>query len=459
MKNVNYNTYNPVRTITLRGKLMIAFVKLNYFFRKLSGKKQWKTVWPQHHEDPLKMTIKEKIYLGYKYYYRAMVNAERGSNLDQYFAQQSLRPNIPANFIADQTITLSAGGDLMPYEWVNKRSCANLWDDVGNFFFGADIVFANLETPADFSKPYSATPEVMLRDMYFNADEELMEIFSGNKKFKGYDIVSIANNHSLDTGVDGLINTMNYLSSKSIAYTGAAKTEKERDDFPIIERNGIKIAFLAATFSLNILELPADKPWLCNHISLNEHTPDISLIIQQAKLGRERGADIIVAALHMGCAYQAYPGRTVVNNIHRICDEADIDIVLAGHPHHAQPMEFYQSEKSGKQHFIAYSLGDFIAYDIFKWCHLPLMLKLQLAKGTIEGKTHTLLKKLEVKAAYMFAETRNRRIVKLQLIDYLKIKSDPSKYIQGAKELKKFEELQSFFESFVLLPHQQHVLA
>ncbi len=198
---------------------------------------------------------------------------------------------------------------------------------------------------------------------------------------------------------------------------------------------------------------------ICNHISLNEPTPDISLIIHQATLARERGADMIVAALHMGCAYQAYPGKTVVNNIHRICDEAGIDIVLAGHPHHAQPMEFYQSGKTGKQHFIAYSLGDFIAYDIFKWCHLPLMLKLQLAKGTIDGKPHTLLQKLEVKAAYMLAETRDRRIVKLELIDYLKIKSDSSKYIQEAKELKKFEELQNFFESFVLLPHQQHVLA
>lgn len=387
-----------------------------------------------------------------------MVNAEKGSNLDKYFAQQTLQPDIPGNFIPAQTITLSAGGDLMPYEWVNKNSCANLWDDVGDFFFNSDIVFANLETPADFSKPYSATPEVMLNDMYFNADEELMEIFLGNKKFKGYDVLSVANNHSLDTGVDGLINTMNYLSSQNIAYTGAAKSEKERDDFPIIERNGIKTAFIAATFSLNSLELPADKPWLCNHICLNEPEPDISLIIRQAKLARTRGADIIVAALHMGCAYQAYPGKTVVHNIHRICDEAGIEIIIAGHPHHAQPMEFYQSCKSGKQHFIAYSLGDFIAYDIFKWCHLPLMLKLHLAKGTINGKPVTILQKLEVKAAYMFAETRERRIVKLQLVDYLTLRTDPIKYISGKKELEKFEELQSFFENFVLLPHQQHVL-
>lgn len=458
MKKVNYDKYNPVRTITLRGKLLIAFVKLNYFFRKLSLKKQWKSVWPEHHEDPLKMTIKEKIYLGYKYYYRAMVKPEKGTNIDQYFAYQPLQIKTPGNFVAEKTITLAAGGDLMPYDWVSKQNCGELWDDVGDFFFGSDIVFANLETPADFTKPYSATPEVMLNDMYFNASEELMEIFSGNGKYKGYDVVSVANNHSLDAGVDGLINTMTYLQSKNIAYTGAARTPNELDLFPVIEREGIKIAFIAATFSLNKLQVPEDKPWLCNHIFLNEPNPDISLIVRQSELAKEKGADIVVAALHMGCAYQSYPGKTVVENIHHICDEAGIDIVIAGHPHHPQPMETYHSDKSGKDHFIAYSLGDFIAYDIFKWCHLPMMLKLHISKGMVNGQPHTCLSRLEVKPAYMHAETKRRRIVKLELIDYLKIRTDPNKYLHSEKELKKFRELQSFFETFVLLPHQQHVL-
>lgn len=458
MQKVNYNKFNPVISLSTKGKILVSIVRFFYQIRQWFSKNETQPFLPHHHEDPLTMTFPEQLYLGHKYYFKAMIQPEHGSGLETYFQNQTLRITLPENFIAAASITLNAGGDLIPYTSIQPAVCTNLWKNTGHFFFDADIVFANLEAPADFSKPASAAPEVMLHDMYFNADEAMLKIFTGNDQYKGYDVLSVANNHSLDMGVDGLLNTLQLLQQKGIAYTGAALTESAQNNFPIIDRKGIKVAFIAATFSLNKEQLPEDKQWLCNHILLNCSNPDISLLVKQAAIARQRGADIIVAALHMGCAYQAYPNMHTVNNIHTICDAAGIDVVIAGHPHHAQPMELYNSATTGRQHCIVYSLGDFIAYDIFKWGHLPMMLQLQISKGMLNGKSFTCITDIKIKAAYMHATVNNGKINSLELLDYLELKRNAATYFTNKKDLQKFEEINAFFEQFVLQPHQQHVL-
>ncbi len=455
---VNYERYNPVITISVVGTLLVSILRLYYHLRQLFGRNNWQLLVPDHHEDPLTMTFKEKLYLGYKYYYKAVVTPEQHSGLDEYFKNQTLQPAVPEGFIAEKKITINAGGDLIPYTCITPAICKNLWDEVGDFFFDADIVFSNLEAPADFSKPVSAAPEVMLHDMYFNADESTFDIFNGNKKFKGYDVLSIANNHSLDFGEESLLQTMRMLSKKQIAYTGAAQKAEEKNDFPVIERNGIKVAFLAATFSFNKEELATGKSWLCNHILLNQTNPDISLLTEQAATARRQGTDIVIAALHMGCAYQAYPGIHTVTNARLICDNAGIDILIAGHPHHAQPLEFYNSPVTGRQHLIVYSLGDFIAYDIFKWGHLTMLLQLQISKGTLNGDSHTCLTGIKIKPVYMHAEEKAGKITSLKLLDYLQAKNNAAAYFNNNKDIVKFEETCDFFERFVVLPYQQHVL-
>jgi hypothetical protein len=121
-------------------------------------------------------------------------------------------------------------------------------------------------------------------------------------------------------------------------------------------------------------------------------------------------------------------------------------------------MELYQSATTGKQHFIVYSLGDFIAYDIFKWGHLPMMLQLQISKGMLDGKSYTCVTDIRVKAAYMHATTKNGKIKSLELLDYLELKEHAADFFSNKKDLQKFNETSAFFEQFVLQPHQQHLL-
>ena len=442
--------YNPVRPISLKGKFLVGLVRLLFRIRKIFGGQDWEQPLEGHHEDPRKMTRKQQLYFGYKYYYRAILKGDKGQGLEQHFKSQGAKFQKKDNSNSSQKITLSSGGDLMPYFCITSTQCQKLWQESGDFFFDADLVVGNLETPLHPNKPASYVPEVMLSNMYFNANEDMFGVFSGFGKYKGFDVLSTANNHSLDQGEEGVKETLRFLEAKNIQRVGTARSIEERDQFPIIEKNGIKVAFLSYTFSLNALVCPPEKPYLANHLNLNETHPDISLIVEQAKLARQRGAEFLVAFLHMGCAYQPYPSKRIVDNMHQICKETGIDLVLGGHPHNAQPIEFLDITDpftgQAKQSTIVYSQGDFVAYDIHKWCKLPLLLKFELSK--IES--NVVMTDLQAKLFYNYAEITNGEVKALQLLDYKKLIANPQALAGDLNAQKEFEELKSFAESFLL---------
>ncbi|GAB4142511.1 MAG: hypothetical protein Fur0041_17610 [Bacteroidia bacterium] len=447
---IQRHRYNPVRPITAKGKLLTGVVRALYGMRNLLGGKDWKHVMPGHHEDPRKMKFQHQLYFGHKYYYRAIVHADIDSGLEEHFHSQSQRFNPPKPEQYTPTVTLSAGGDLMPYFCITENICNNLWNENGDFFFDADIVAGNLETPLHKGRKPSFVPEVMLSNMYFNASEEMFRVFSGIGKYKGFDILSTANNHSLDQGEEGVYETLNFLKSKNILSVGTAATPEERDNFPVIEKKGIRFAFLSYTFSLNALVCPPGKEWLANHLNLNEENPDISLIVHQAKLARERGAEFIVAFLHMGCAYQPYPSKTIVENMHRICRETGIDLILGGHPHNPQPLEFLdiQDPFTGKQKqaTIIYSQGDFVAYDIFKWCRLPLMMKFDISK--INGAA--VITNIKARLVYNRSVIRNGTVASLEFIDYRRLSQHPELLQHDPAAQKEFAELKWFADTYLL---------
>ncbi len=442
--------YNPVRPLTLKGKFLVGLVRLLFKIRKTLGGKDWLHPMKGHHEDPRKMNFRQQLYFGYKYYFQAILNGDEGAGLEQHFQSQGAKFENKDTSNSSQKITLSAGGDLMPYFCITSEQCKNLWVESGDFFFDADLVVGNLETPLNPKKPASLVPEVMLSNMYFNANQDMFAVYSGLGKYKGFDVLATANNHSLDQGEDGVVQTIEFLDQKGIQHVGTARSENERDAFPIIEKNGIKIAFLSYTFSLNALVCPEGKAYLANHLNLNEANPDLSLIVHQAQLARQKGAEFLVAFLHMGCAYQPYPSQTIIDNMQQICRQTGIDLVLGGHPHNAQPIEFLEIKDpfSGrqKQSTIIYSQGDFVAYDIHKWCKLPLLLKFDIAK--INGEV--VISAIRAKLFYNYAQLKNGKVESLRLLDYAHLRENSNILATDLPAQHEFEELSYFAEAFLL---------
>jgi poly-gamma-glutamate capsule biosynthesis protein CapA/YwtB (metallophosphatase superfamily) len=374
----------PVKAFTPQGKFLIFILRFFLTILHWVKGKDWQTPPLNFHEDPRYFTFNDILFFAYKYYFKPPVLDDAAGKIVEFFT------NSPPQYFDqnhavknDKTLTITAAGDLMPYKWIQKQYCPHLWDDIENDFFNADITFANLETPINIKKPASLVPEVMLNDMNFNANEEMFDVFQGQK----FTVLSTANNHSLDMGETGVEKTIEFLEQQKVLFTGTARSEKERLDYPVIEKKGIRVAFIAYTFSMNKYTNPVEKPYIVNHLEVNQ--PDVDLtpikeLIFHAKSVQK--ADFIVLSLHYGNAYQAYPGAHIVENTKRIFQECGVDVILGGHAHNVQPMASYDFicpfSQEAKHGFVLFSFGDFIAYDIFTWGHLSVYLKLKIGQNT-----------------------------------------------------------------------------
>lgn len=365
-----------VRPYTIKGKILCSILEFACFIAGVFKGKKW-SLPREFEENPRTMRFADLLYFAYKYYYKPPVLPSHDA------VKEVFKNRFENNQVFDVLATISIGGDLMPYELIKPENTVQLWDEVGPGFFGSDIVFANLETPLDIRQKPGFVPEVMLNHMHFNTDETTLGIFSGNGKFKGYDILAIANNHSLDMGEKGLVQTVDHLNSAGIKTVGAKK-EPGGKDHEIIEVNGVKIGFVAYTYSLNEYLPEKGREWMVNYLPLNCGDCDIEVIRTHVKACREAGADIVICSMHCGNAYQAYPSKLTVDLFKSVFEKCGVDVIAGGHPHNLQPWHAFDFTDpfSGKRKkgFAIYSLADFIAYDIFTWCHLCAYLKLEIGR-------------------------------------------------------------------------------
>lgn len=387
--------FPAVLPLTLQGKVLCFLLRIICAVLAVFKGKEWERPILNFEENPLRYRFSDILYFAYKYYYRPPIKAET-PELENYFHSQKF-PLADAHTLQN-CISISVGGDLMPYAWLTKESCKNLWDKLGPWYFSSDIVFANLETPIAPSKKPGIVPEVMLSNMYFNGTEEMFHIFNGNGQYKGHDVLSTANNHSLDQGADGLMETLHFLDKQGIQSTGTQLSDEKR--IAIVERDGIRFAFVAATYCLNAIEPKSEEQHLVNLGPYNQVDCDLSeldALVQQARAQ----ADVVLLSLHTGNAYQAYPSQHTTDIMHRIFALCEPDAILGSHPHNPQAPEYYSytGSKSGeeKKGLCIYSQGDFVAYDIFTWCHFHLGFKLYFAKN----KANPELKHVEVYPSMM----------------------------------------------------------
>jgi hypothetical protein len=450
----------PVKAFTLQGKFLIFILHLLLTILHWIKGKEWQTPPLYFHEDPRHFTLKDILFFAYKYYFKSPIADDTNDKVidfiknhpPQYFGTS--KSNLSRKTDKSPVLHITAAGDLMPYEWIQKQYCPHLWDDIENEFFNADITFANLETPLNIEKPASLVPEIMLNDMNFNANAEMFDVFKGKK----FTVLSTANNHSLDMGETGVHKTIQFLEQQKVLFTGTARNEEEGLNYPVIEKKGIRVAFIAYTFSMNKHTNPVEKPYLVNHLEVNQ--PDVDLsplkeLVFHAKTTRK--ADFIVLSLHYGNAYQAYPGAHIVENTKRIFQESGVDIILGGHAHNVQPMVSYDFtcpfSKEAKQGFVLFSFGDFIAYDIFTWGHLSVYLKLKIRENTEGGKVF--LQEVKPVPVYACGTYKNKNIRDLRLLDAHKtmnlIENGETPDFMTSENVEELKHLMAFYNTHFAL--------
>jgi poly-gamma-glutamate capsule biosynthesis protein CapA/YwtB (metallophosphatase superfamily) len=251
--------------------------------------------------------------------------------------------------------TLLFTGDIMLSRAVGARMAAkNDWSFpfrlIADTLQTADLRYCNLECPvSDRGRN--------LHHLYsFRADPRAIE----GLKFAGFNVASQANNHTYDWGQEALLDSVERLRAAGIEPVGAGR-DALAAHYPLIARVGsLRIAFLAYV-NIDPKEAAAgvDKPgvaWL---------DPVQALI--DIRFARPL-ADIVIVCPHWGVEYALKPTKGQVELAHQMID-AGADLIVGSHPHVTQPLEPYHD------HWIAYSLGNFVFDQEGPGTHRGLMLK------------------------------------------------------------------------------------
>lgn len=233
-----------------------------------------------------------------------------------------------------------------------------------------DWVMANLETPiAGKAFGYTGYPS-------FNAPNELAEAL----KDAGFNLLSTANNHSLDKGEKGLLKTLEHLKEIGLQSFGTAASQEEADAIVISEKNGIRMGLLSYTYGTNGIPIPEGKPYLINLIDEAKIKADIKRL-------REAGADLVTVALHFGTEYQTVPNESQTT-LARALAAAGADIIAGSHPHVVQPYEIvdtFDEQGRPKQALIIYSMGNFISNQRGESKDYGVIFKVNVKKNMTEG--------------------------------------------------------------------------
>lgn len=290
-----------------------------------------------------------------------------------------------------ETVTIAAVGDIMlgsPFPNDSRmppNDGADLLKAVTPILSAADIAFGNLEGPMTDDGTSEKCPPVLppkpgetpkpIRCFAFRMPTR----YGKYLKQAGFDVLSLANNHSLDFGTAGITETRRTLDALGIKHAGSDRLQFST---AVIDVRGRKVAFVA--------------------FAHNAVVPNVNDLAAARRLvaDADRIADIVVVSFHGGAegiANQNVPNRTELyfgekrGNLplfSRTVIDAGADLVIGHGPHVLRGIEVY------KDRLIAYSLGNFATYGWFRLeaeTALTMILEVELASDGrfLGGRIHS----------------------------------------------------------------------
>ena len=219
----------------------------------------------------------------------------------------------------------------------NNYDFKNMFTDIGDIIKDYDLRYYNQETIIG-GKDLGLSNYPM-----FNSPDEI----GSDLVYTGFNMVSLANNHSLDKGSAGLNYSVDFWNSMDGVITaGSYASWKDRDNPEIHEMNGIKFAFLSYTVSTNGLKLPEGHEYLANVYSDELVKQDIDKV--------KDDTDVIIVAMHWGDEYTHTPTNEE-KRIAKYLSSLGVNLIIGCHPHVIQPVDYVGDT------LVIYSLGNFIS--------------------------------------------------------------------------------------------------
>ena len=272
-------------------------------------------------------------------------------------------------------VTILAMGDMIFHQPIVKNYRSNesydftpIFSNISADIMEADISVANFEGSVNSNRKLSGFP-------LFNFPKE--SIYS--LKNVGFDLMSTANNHALDTGLDGVVETLAHINDSGMKSFGTLSKDGEKGI--VVEENGIKIGFISFTDTLNGMDsLMRDREYSVNTFS-QDFENDLKILKEKS--------DIVIVYPHWGNEYQYHPSDRQLFLKEKL-QESGANIILGSHPHVLQ--RYQVEERDNNKFFTIFSMGNALSNQRVEYLKKSgvdtgALVKLVIEKDNIKGET------------------------------------------------------------------------
>ncbi len=278
----------------------------------------------------------------------------------------------PVELSEPAELQLVVGGDIYFGERIknqlNQQGIGLFTEQLEGIIGGADLKLVNLEAPiTDHREPW-IDKRYHLRQSSEQVIPLLQEL--------GVDGVSLANNHIMDYGTVGLLDTIQQLQKAGIKYSGAGTSRQQAETAALFRRRGKKIGFLAFSNTFPEAFWADDES---PGAAFGAFDRVRKLVAETARI-----ADYTIVSFHWGRELEITP-QAYQKNLGRAAIDAGATVVFGHHPHTLQPVEYYNDG------VIFYSLGNYFFTTLSQNVQYGLVPRITLSNGGLSAVSYNLL--------------------------------------------------------------------
>jgi gamma-polyglutamate biosynthesis protein CapA len=261
------------------------------------------------------------------------------------FSSCGTAPALKEDASVPGTYDIAITGDIMTgrdiTEQINTKGADYPFEDTAAELKKCAVIFGNLESPLVHESKEAGLVKKGKKQVYLFSEEKAAD----GIKDAGFNILSLANNHALDYGQDGLNQTIEILQSKNIDFCGIRKGDLSKANEPCIkEVNGAKVGFLCYSDVSN-------REFYATKVSYGTIPALMAEIEKDIKNARSK-VDVLVIYLHWG--KEDNPVQEIQYASARQIIDMGADIIIGSHTHVFQDVEIYKGK------YIFYGMGNFV---------------------------------------------------------------------------------------------------
>ena len=240
----------------------------------------------------------------------------------------------------------------------------------------------------------------------------------------GFNLVSLASNHTIDYGERAVLSSRDYWNSKSnVLAVGSYASEEDRNEVIVREKNNITYTMLNYTYGTNGLVIPSNKNYLVNVWPVDPKINDVNKDVvyqnykEQIKKDIEtvrKRVDVLMVAMHWGVEYTHEP-TLYQKDMAEYLASLGVDIIIGTHPHVIQPIEWIDDT------LVIYSLGNFISAQYQNQYYnkmIGLMTSLEIEKKVVGDNSEISIQNIDNDLVYTYYKNwRNFKVVPFSSVE------------------------------------------